>query len=61
MEKDFGDHKQKNSVGQQISTDQINQSDPLNAGQQNGCPNKDRDGNCLVPGTYSDSEPIGGG
>jgi hypothetical protein len=29
--------------------------------QQNECPKKDKDGNCVVPGTYSDSEPIGGG
>ncbi len=27
----------------------------------NECPVKDKDGNCLVPGVYSDSEPIGGG
>lgn len=25
------------------------------------CPKKDKDGNCLVPGVYSDSDPIGGG
>ena len=29
--------------------------------QQNACPKKDKDGNCLALGTYSDSEPIGGG
>ena len=29
--------------------------------QQNECPEKDEEGNCLVPGTYSDSDPIGGG
>ena len=29
--------------------------------QKNECPEKDKDGNCIVPGTYSDSEPIGGG
>jgi hypothetical protein len=28
--------------------------------QQNECPKKDKDGNCLVPGVYSDSDPIGG-
>lgn len=27
----------------------------------NECPKKDKDGNCLVPGAYSDSDPIGGG
>lgn len=27
----------------------------------NECPEKDQDGNCLVPGAYSDSDPIGGG
>lgn len=27
----------------------------------NECPRKDKDGNCLVPGVYSDSDPIGGG
>ncbi|WP_269140032.1 hypothetical protein [Aminipila luticellarii] len=26
----------------------------------NDCPEKDADGNCLVPGGYGDSEPIGG-
>ena len=25
------------------------------------CPKKNKDGNCLVPGVYSDSDPIGGG
>ena len=29
--------------------------------QENECPKKDKDGNCLVPGIYSDSDPIGGG
>lgn len=33
----------------------------LDHDQQNECPKKDKDGNCLVPGVYSDSEPIGGG
>lgn len=28
--------------------------------RKNECPEKDEDGNCLVPGVYSDSEPIGG-
>jgi hypothetical protein len=28
---------------------------------QNECPKKDKDGNCLVPGVYSDSDEIGGG
>ena len=28
--------------------------------QTNECPKKDKDGNCLVPGVYSDSEPVGG-
>ena len=28
--------------------------------QPNECPKKDKDGNCLVPGVYSDSDPIGG-
>lgn len=27
----------------------------------NECPKKDADGNCLVPGVYRDSDPIGGG
>lgn len=27
----------------------------------NECPKKDKDGNCLVPGVYSDSDEIGGG
>ncbi len=27
----------------------------------NECPKKDKDGNCLVQGVYNDSEPIGGG
>lgn len=35
--------------------------DPVvNNDQSNECPVKDGD-NCLVPGVYSDSEPIGGG
>ncbi|MFA5528323.1 MAG: hypothetical protein WC996_06865 [Peptostreptococcales bacterium] len=29
--------------------------------QSNECPIKDEDGNCIVPGVYSDSDPIGGG
>lgn len=29
--------------------------------QKNECPAKDKDGNCLVPGVYSDSDEIGGG
>lgn len=29
--------------------------------QRNECPEKDQDGNCLVPGVYSDSDEIGGG
>ena len=29
--------------------------------RRNECPEKDKDGNCLTPGVYSDSEPIGGG
>jgi len=28
--------------------------------QKNECPKKDKDGNCLVPGIYSDSDPVGG-
>lgn len=28
--------------------------------QPDECPAKEEDGNCLVPGVYSDSEPIGG-
>lgn len=28
--------------------------------ESNGCPKKEGD-NCLVPGVFSDSEPIGGG
>ncbi len=27
----------------------------------NECPQKDENGNCKVPGVYSDSDPIGGG
>lgn len=27
---------------------------------KNECPEKDENGNCLVPGVYSDSDPIGG-
>jgi len=27
----------------------------------NECPIKDKNGNCLIPGIYSDSDPIGGG
>ncbi len=27
---------------------------------KNECPKKDADGNCLTPGSYSDSDPIGG-
>ncbi|WP_280634210.1 hypothetical protein [Anaerovorax sp. IOR16] len=27
----------------------------------NECPEKDKDGNCLTPGVFSDSDPIGGG
>ena len=34
--------------------------DLLSNGQQNKCPKKDKDGNCLVPGVYSDSDEIGG-
>jgi hypothetical protein len=33
-----------------------NKSNP----QRNECPKKDQDGNCLVPGVYSDSDEIGG-
>jgi hypothetical protein len=29
--------------------------------RKNECPEKDKDGNCRVPGTFSDSDPIGGG
>lgn len=29
--------------------------------ENNECPKKDKDGNCLVPGVHSDSDPIGGG
>lgn len=29
--------------------------------KKNECPEKDKDGNCLVPGIYSDSDAIGGG
>lgn len=29
--------------------------------EKNECPKKDKDGNCLVPGVYSDSDEIGGG
>jgi len=29
--------------------------------RKNECPQKDQDGNCLAPGVYSDSDPIGGG
>ena len=29
--------------------------------KSNECPKKDKDGNCLVPGVYSDSDEIGGG
>lgn len=32
-----------------------------NNDQKNECPKKDKDGNCLVPGVYSDSDEIGGG
>lgn len=35
-----------------------NQKDQGSGG--NACPQKDGD-NCLVPGVYSDSDPIGGG
>lgn len=27
----------------------------------NECPEKDQEGNCLVDGVFSDSDPIGGG
>jgi len=27
---------------------------------KNECPEKDEDGNCLTPGSFSDSDPIGG-
>lgn len=29
--------------------------------RKNECPEKDKDGNCIVSGVYSDSEAIGGG
>lgn len=32
----------------------------LSNNQKNECPKKDKDGNCLVPGVYSDSDEIGG-
>ena len=32
-----------------------------NNNETNECPIKDEDGNCLVPGVYNDSDPIGGG
>jgi hypothetical protein len=32
-----------------------------NKDQTNECPKNDNDGNCLVPGVYSDSDEIGGG
>lgn len=38
----------------------LNHLDEKNT-QQSECPKRDKDGNCLVPGTYSDSDPIGGG
>jgi hypothetical protein len=38
-----------------------NQSNLNQVIQENECPKKDKDGNCLVPGVYSDSDPIGGG
>lgn len=38
-----------------------NQSNWSKNTQLNECPEKDEDGNCLVPGVYRDSNEIGGG
>jgi len=35
--------------------------DQIKTSQPNECPKKDKDGNCLVPGVYRDSDEIGGG
>ncbi|MDD4802754.1 MAG: hypothetical protein PHF24_07425 [Syntrophomonas sp.] len=40
--------------------DKKKKSDPEAKEIPGGCPVKEGD-NCLVPGVYSDSEPIGGG
>lgn len=36
-----------------------NENNKMN--QLNECPKKDKEGNCLVPGVYRDSDEIGGG
>ncbi|NLW91911.1 MAG: hypothetical protein GXY34_09995 [Syntrophomonadaceae bacterium] len=42
-------------------SDALKQNTQKNQGTGgNACPQKDGD-NCLVPGVYSDSDPIGGG
>ena len=59
------------NVSQYHLDENENQSQNLNLNQyqyhlnensllKNECPKKDKDGNCLVPGIYSDSDPIGG-
>lgn len=38
-----------------------NNKDNNNKNVNNECSKKDEKGNCLIPGVYSDSDPIGGG
>lgn len=46
-------NKQTEGVNKQLEEDQIL--------QKNQCPETDEEGNCLTPGTFSNSHPIGGG
>jgi hypothetical protein len=48
---------QNQNLGQELENKQLEADKQLHS---NECPVKDEDGNCLVPGTFSDSEPIGG-
>ncbi|HML36776.1 MAG TPA: hypothetical protein PKA19_05020 [Bacillota bacterium] len=42
------------------NNDRMDRFEPKKAGE-NECPEKDKDGNCKVPGVYRDSDEIGGG
>ena len=48
--------KQKGDEAMEMKDINQNQSNT----QTNECPKKDKDGNCLVPGVYRDSDEIGG-
>lgn len=49
----------ENKIGERNKISEFDQE--YKSIQSNECPKKDKDGNCLVPGVYSDSDEIGGG